>query len=103
MDLALHTQDPVLLDALTRDAEMSAPYSRRPNERPRPDATEWEEASTNGRPRGLAYALWLQLWHWDAETEWGDIQNNVIFSYDKEFMKRLPKHLQASFDVLNGV
>jgi len=73
MDLALHTQDPVLLDAITGDAEMSAPYSRRPNERPRASATEWEEASANGRPRGLAYALWLQLWHWDAETVWGDL------------------------------
>lgn len=54
-------------------AEMSAPYSRRPNERPRASATEWEEASANSRPRGLAYALWLQLWHWDAETVWGDL------------------------------
>lgn len=41
--------------------------------RPRASATEWEEASANGRPRGLAYALWLQLWHWDAETVWGDL------------------------------
>ena len=73
MDLALYPQDPVLLDATPGGAKMSTTYSRRPNERPRPDATEWEEVSANGRPRGLAYALWLQLWHWDAETEWGDL------------------------------
>lgn len=52
---------------------MSMTYSRRPNERPRPDATEWEEASAHNRSKGLAYALWLQLWHWDAETVWGDL------------------------------
>ena len=57
MDLALYPQDPVLLDATPGGAKMSTTYSRRPNERPRPDATEWEEVSANGRPRGLAYAL----------------------------------------------
>ena len=66
-----NTNDPLTNPGDT--AEMSAPYSRRPNERPHASATEWEEASANGRPRGLAYALWLQLWHWDAETVWGDL------------------------------
>lgn len=40
-------------------------------ERPRREADEWEEASADSRPRPLAYALWLQLWHSDADSEFG--------------------------------
>lgn len=31
---------------------------------------------------------------------WWDIDNNALWSFDKEFMKRLPDHLKASFDFL---
>lgn len=42
-------------------------------ERPRPDANEWGEASAGNRPKDYAYALWKQLWHSDAETEFGEL------------------------------
>ncbi len=31
---------------------------------------------------------------------WWDIENHVIFSFDKHFMNRLPSHLKASFTVM---
>lgn len=31
---------------------------------------------------------------------WWDITNDVLFSFDKQFMSRLPQHLQASFAVM---
>ena len=47
---------------------------RRNWDRPRADMMEWEECSAASRGvRRLAYALWLQLWHWDAEDIWGDL------------------------------
>lgn len=33
---------------------------------------------------------------------WWDIQNDVMFSFDKQFMNRLESHLRASFEVLNA-
>lgn len=33
---------------------------------------------------------------------WWDLENDVIFSFDKNFMNRVACHLQASFAVLNG-
>ena len=33
---------------------------------------------------------------------WWDIRNDVFFSFDKQFMSRLPEHLQASFEQMNS-
>lgn len=33
---------------------------------------------------------------------WWDIKNDVIFSFDKNYMKRLPKHLAVSFSIMDG-
>lgn len=48
-------------------------HLRRFPNRPRPDATEWEEALSAGVNQDNAYALWRQLWHSDAPTSWGDL------------------------------
>jgi len=32
---------------------------------------------------------------------WWDIENNVMWSFDKSFMSRLNDHLEASFDFMN--
>ena len=31
---------------------------------------------------------------------WWDIENHVMWSFDKEFMKRLPQHLEVSFAIM---
>lgn len=39
--------------------------------------------------------------HYKPKTDfWWDIVNNVIWSFDKEFMKRLDSHMQESFKIL---
>ena len=34
---------------------------------------------------------------------WWDLQNHVMFSFDKQFMDRLPEHLAGSFAVMNAM
>ncbi len=47
---------------------------RRSWDRPRADAMEWEECiAASGGLREAAYALWLQLWHSNADSAWGDL------------------------------
>jgi hypothetical protein len=39
--------------------------------------------------------------HYNKDVDfWWDIDNNVMFSFDKNFMNRLTEHLQASFAIM---
>lgn len=49
----------------------------------------------------------LPLYEWSAFERdstiadfWWDLNNNALFTFDRNFMERLPSHLQSSFDKL---
>ena len=68
---------------------MSKPLVRRNWDRPRADGKEWDEcvAATEGYSRRFTYALWLMLWHWDSEDEYGDMFKEIRrVGYDGELM-----------------
>ncbi len=63
------------------------PYERPSQDRPRADSMEWEEASAGSKPHRQSYALWLQLWHTDDHSEWGDLLKETRkVGYDGEII-----------------
>jgi hypothetical protein len=42
-------------------------------DRPRSDMKEWDEAKAASYHKRMQYALWVQLWHYDARGAWGDL------------------------------
>lgn len=62
--------------------------------RPRQDMKEWDEAEAAGKgaPSRFAYALWLMLWHHDAEcadnVAWGALTREARApGYDGELLQ----------------